>query len=239
MAKFELAIVTPAKNEAENITRLLDSISAQDYVHIHDIPIVLADAHSTDGTQTIALGYAPGLNVSVIDGGMPAVGRNAGARLVDAEYVLFIDADIELRDRTIVRRAVELAKKHRYGCVTGLIRCRNGTRTDRFVYAIANWVVRISKYFFPFATGMFMLFKKSRFDELGGFDEAVTLSEDFVLTRNLRAEEFGILDAYFDTPNRRFVKTGHWKMALIILGSILHARGKKYFHKTGKDYFDR
>ena len=237
--KSELAIIIPAKNEAENITKLLDSISAQDYAHIRETPVVVADAHSTDGTRSIALGYAPGLTMSVVDGGMPSVGRNAGARSVNAEYLLFIDADIELRDRTLIRRALEAAKTNNYSCVTARIRCSNGTRTDRLVYAIANWIIQISKYFFPFATGMFMLFKKSRFDELNGFDEAVTLSEDFILTRNLHPREFTVLNAYFDTPNRRFVKTGHWKMARIILGSILHAKSINYFRKTGRDYFDK
>ena len=85
---------------------------------------------------------------------------------------------------------------------------------------------------------MFMLFKKSRFDEIGGFDESVVLSEDYVLTRNLRSKEFFVLDAYFDTTNRRFKKTGHWKMARIMLGSILHAKGINYFRKTGKEYFE-
>lgn len=238
-SKSELAIVIPAKNEAKNITRLLDSISAQDYAHIRETPVVVADAHSEDTTRATVLGYAPGLNVSVVDGGMPSVGRNAGARSVDAEYILFIDADIELRDRTLIRRALETARQKNYSCVTARIRCAEGTKTDRMVYAVANIVVRISKYFFPFATGMFMLFKKFRFDELGGFDETITLSEDFVLTRNLRSNEFGMVSAYFDTSNRRFVKTGHWKMALIILGSILHAKSIKYFRRTGKNYFDR
>lgn len=237
--KIELAIVVPAKNEAENIGRLLDSISAQDYAHIRETPVVIADAHSNDETRKIALLYAPGLNISIVDGGPPSAGRNAGARAVDAEYLLFIDADIELRDRTLIRRTLEVTKQNNYVCMTAFIRCTEGTKTDRIVFDLANFAVRISKYFFPFATGMYMLFKKSRFDEIGGFDETVTWSEDYVLTRNLHCREFGVLDAYFDTTNRRFVKTGHGKMIRMVLGSIFHAKGIKYFRETGKKYFEK
>ena len=34
--------------------------------------------------------------LEVIEGGLPSVGRNAGARLATTPYVLFLDADVEL-----------------------------------------------------------------------------------------------------------------------------------------------
>jgi glycosyltransferase involved in cell wall biosynthesis len=70
--------------------------------------VYLADAGSTDGTAEIALGFTKWLDLQVIPGGLPAVGRNAGARRASTPYVLFIDADIEVTDRTLVRRALKL-----------------------------------------------------------------------------------------------------------------------------------
>lgn len=235
--KTELAIVIPAKNEESRIAHLLDSLLVQDYPLIANTPIIVADAHSTDRTREMIMEYSPRLLVSVVNGGIPSVGRNAGARAANTEYVLFVDADIELRDTTIIRRALEESRRHGYTCVTARIRCANGTRMDKLMYSVGNLAVRLSKYFAPFATGMFMFFDKNRFDKLGGFDESVVLAEDYVLTRNLKPNEFKVLPQYFDTTNRRFVKIGHWKMIRIVLGSIFHTKSIEYFRRTGKEYF--
>ena len=72
--------------------------------------VLVADANSTDGTPEIVLSFRDRLNVSVIRGGMPSVGRNLGAAHADSTYVLFLDADIELAHPSVIRRAVELAQ---------------------------------------------------------------------------------------------------------------------------------
>src|ERR1700722_4014536 len=91
----ELTIVIPAKNEAKLIPRLLISLTNQDYSNIRNTRVLVADANSIDGTPEIVLGFRDRLNVSVIRGGMPSVGRNLGAAQADSDYVLFLDADIE------------------------------------------------------------------------------------------------------------------------------------------------
>src|SRR5579859_2130683 len=94
----ELTIVIPAKNEAKLIPRLLTSLTTQDYSKMSSTRVLVADANSTDGTPDIVRSFGDRLNVSVIRGGMPSVGRNQGAAQADTPYVLFIDADIELAD---------------------------------------------------------------------------------------------------------------------------------------------
>jgi glycosyltransferase involved in cell wall biosynthesis len=89
--------------------------------------LYLADANSTDGTpQDVALTFAGWLDIEVMPGGLPTVGRNAGARRACTPYLLFIDADIELSDATLVRRAVELMKSKDLHCVTTNIACPSG-----------------------------------------------------------------------------------------------------------------
>src|SRR5919204_5438532 len=92
----DLTIVIPAKNEALLIPRLLESLSRQDYPQMRNTPVLVADAASTDGTPDVVLGFRDRLRVSVIRGGRPARGRNAGAALTDTKNVLFVDADVEL-----------------------------------------------------------------------------------------------------------------------------------------------
>src|ERR1039457_7030096 len=108
----ELTIVIPAKNEAKLIPRLLTSLMNQDYSKMSSTRVLVADANSTDGTPDIVLGFRDRLNVSVIRGGMPSVGRNLGAAQAESVYVLFLDADIELANSSVVRRAVEAVQRN-------------------------------------------------------------------------------------------------------------------------------
>src|ERR1700675_3124229 len=130
----ELTIVIPAKNEAKLIPRLLTSLTNQDYSKMPSTKVLVADANSTDGTPEIVLGFRDRLNVSVIRGGMPSVGRNLGAAQADTPYVLFLDADIELADRSLLRRCVELARGRDLHCVTTNILCSEGSWFDKAFY---------------------------------------------------------------------------------------------------------
>ncbi len=122
----ELTIVIPAKNEAKLIPRLLTSLTNQDYSKMSSTRVLVADANSTDGTPEIVMSFRDRLNVSVIRGGMPSVGRNQGAAQADTPYILFLDADIELADRSLVRRCVEKAQSQQLHCVTTNILCNDG-----------------------------------------------------------------------------------------------------------------
>src|ERR1700689_2389109 len=112
----ELTIMIPAKNEARLIPNLLTSLTKQDYSKMSSTRVLVADANSTDGTPDVVLGFRDRLNVGVIRGGMPSVGRNLGAAQAESDYVLFLDADIELAHPSVVRRAVELARRKQLHC---------------------------------------------------------------------------------------------------------------------------
>src|SRR5215813_6208841 len=91
-----LTIVIPAKNESRLLPNLLESLCRQDYPSMPSTKVYLADAGSTDGTPELARSFTGRLDIEVIPGGLPSVGRNAGARRAQSSYVLFIDADMEL-----------------------------------------------------------------------------------------------------------------------------------------------
>src|SRR5258707_15882090 len=128
--------------------------------------VFLADAGSTDGTQELAMSFADRLDIEVIPGGLPSVGRNAGARRASTPYVLFIDADMELQDTTLLRRAMELAERRRLHCVKTNIWCSQGSTRDHVPYFANNIAQYGSLLVKPFSTGMFMLFEKATFDRL-------------------------------------------------------------------------
>ena len=166
-----LTVVIPAKNESRLLPNLLESLCRQDYPLMPSTKVYVADAGSTDGTQQLALSFTGRLDIEVIPGGLPSVGRNAGARRAQTPYVLFIDADMELKNPTLIRRTMRLASRRRLHCVTTNIWCSNGRLRDQALYLLNDLAQYGSLLVRPFSTGMFMLFEKRAFDRLGGFHE--------------------------------------------------------------------
>src|SRR6202023_4109632 len=134
----KLTIVIPAKNKSRLFPSLLQSLCNQDYPFMRHTKGVVADAGSTDGTPELAMAFADRLDIEVIPGGLPSIGRNAGARRASTPYVLFIDADMELQDTTLLRRAMELAERRRLHCVTTNIWCSQGSTRDQVLYFANN-----------------------------------------------------------------------------------------------------
>jgi glycosyltransferase involved in cell wall biosynthesis len=230
----ELTIVVPARNEAKLIPRLLASLLAQDYSRISNTRVLVADANSTDGTPEVVRQFGDRLRVSVIPGGRPSVGRNAGARLADSRYILFLDADIELASQSLVRRAVELANRRNLHCVTTNILCRGGSLTDKFLYAGNDMFQYLSLLHRPFSTGMFMLFDRKRFMELGGFHEQVHFAEDYMLSKQVARSRFGIVRGGVYTTNRRFQKMGHFRVARLFLATAFNYWNQSFFLRDHK-----
>lgn len=227
--KAELTIVIPAKNESKHLPILLTSLSRQDYPLLPHTKVFVADAGSTDGTVQAALAMRDRLNLTVVPGGLPSVGRNAGARLADTPYVLFVDADVVLHDRTLLRRALEKMRLRQLHCLTTNIWCPDGNWRDHLLYAGNNLFQYAGAWIKPFATGMFMLFDKARFDELGGFNENALFAEDYLLSKRVSPRRFGIVSGKLHTTNRRFRKMGHARMATMFLRTALNSWNESYF----------
>ena len=92
--KKELSIIIPTYNEEKGIPILIKSIQAQNYKNYE---IIVADAKSKDNTVKVA----KKLGARVVRGGLPARGRNNGAKVAKGEISaqegrdLLSDAGIE------------------------------------------------------------------------------------------------------------------------------------------------
>jgi glycosyltransferase involved in cell wall biosynthesis len=225
----DLTIVIPAKNEIAMLPKLLESLCHQDYEHIHTTRILVADAGSTDGTVEAALSFRNRLQVEVVPGGLPSVGRNAGARLATTRYVLFLDADVELPEPTLLRRALWRMQRRGLHLATTNIACREGSFFDDLLYAGNNLMQRVGSFTKPFATGMFMLFDREAFWHLGGFNERALFAEDYLLSKGVARIRFRIVRGKILTTNRRFQKLGHAKMVWMFFKTMLHSWDEGYF----------
>ena len=232
--KSELTIVIPAKNEAKLIPRLLTSLTIQDYSKMSSTRVLVADANSTDGTPEIVMSFRDRLNVSVIRGGMPSVGRNQGAAQADSPYILFLDADVELADRSLVRKCVENAQAKNLHCVTTNILCQEGSWLDELFYASLDFFQYLSYLHRPFATGMFMLFERKKFWELGGFHKQILFAEDYRLSQQVERKRFSIVRGGVYTTNRRFKKMGHLRAGWLFLWTAMNFWNEKHFLRDHK-----
>jgi GT2 family glycosyltransferase len=97
-APVELAIVVPAYNASAFLGRSLPALRRAG----PDVPLVVVDAGSTDGTGGLARELGARLvRLPVREG--PAGARNAGVAAVESELVLFVDADCVLHPDALAR----------------------------------------------------------------------------------------------------------------------------------------
>jgi glycosyltransferase involved in cell wall biosynthesis len=225
----DVTIVIPAKNEADILPKLLQSLCEQDYEEMGAIRVIVADAGSTDDTVMAALSFRDRLLVEVISGGLPSVGRNAGARLATTKFLLFLDADVELPDPTLLRRALSRMRSKKLHLVTTNIGCSKGGFFDGLLYAGSNFMQRVGSLTKPFATGMFMLFERNAFWALGGFNERALFAEDYLLSKGVPKLRFRIVRGRVLTTNRRFQKLGHWTMVRMFVRTMMHSWDDEYF----------
>ena len=196
--------------------------------------VLVADADSTDGTPEIVMRFCDRLNVGVIKGGMPAYGRNQGAALADTPYVLFLDADIELADHSLIRRCMDKAQTRQLHCVTTNILCKDGTWVDKLLYAGNDFFQYLSYLHRPFATGMFMLFNRRKFWEFGGFHEKIQFAEDYRLSQRVQRKRFSIVRGGVFTTNRRFQRMGHLRVGWLFLWTAMNFWNERHFLRDHK-----
>ena len=169
------------------------------------------------------------LNVEVIDGGPVSIAKNNGARLVTTPYILFIDADVRFFKHTVIHDSVaEMETKHLD--LLGLnIKCYDQDLRASIGFAVFNGVNRVLKHFSPFAVGAFMLTRRDRFEEFGGFPEQFSTSEDYFLSRMYSPKKFRILNHYFGQDSRRFKKMGYFGMATYLIKNFVNRNNNAYW----------
>jgi len=221
----KITMVVPCKNEQDYIHHLLDSLRSQ---NIGDTRIIIADC-STDGTRQVIQDNSWELNVEIIDGGPVSIAKNRGARLATTPYLLFIDADVRFFKYDVIRDAVHKMESSDLDLVTLNIKCYDNDIRAKFGFSVFNTINHTLKYFSPFAVGAFMLTRRDRFEEYGGFPEQLTTSEDYFLSRKYSARKFKIVSHHFGQDSRRFKRMGYMGMARYLVKNFINRNNKQYW----------
>ena len=221
----KITIVVPCKNEENYIHHLLDALRNQD---IGDTRVIIADC-STDATRQVIKDNSIGLNVEIVDGGPVSIAKNNGARLVTTPYILFIDADVRFFKNTVIQDSVnkmELKNLHLIGLN---IKCYDKDIRAKIGFTAFNLINHTLKFFSPFAVGAFMLTRKDKFEEYGGFPENFSTSEDYFLSRKYSPKKFRIIKHHFGQDSRRFRKMGYMGMAKYLTKNFINRNNKAYW----------
>jgi glycosyltransferase involved in cell wall biosynthesis len=208
-----LSIVIPCKNEEKQIGNTLNALQNQT-VEMSKIPIYIADGGSSDSTLEIVSRFIEEgkLKIKMVDGGYPPKGRNNGASFCKSEFILFMDADIELGEEASIEKSINLALEKELDLVATYIKCKDGNQYDRIFWEkIHAFTYKYPYIVGPYAAGMFILIRRSIFQNLGGFNEKMILGDDWELTHRIPRKKFGVADTFIWTTNRRFMKQGYLK----------------------------
>ena len=198
-----LSIIIPTYNEEEYLPVLLESIQKQSF---SDYEVIVADANSTDKTREIAESY----NCIIVDGGLPAVGRNNGAKVAKGEYLLFLDSDLELTD-DYLRNIIYEFRMERLGIAITQMLPMSKKIEDKLLHDFANHFMISIEKIKPHGAGCYgIITRKELHDQYGGFDEKLTFGEDTdYIERIGKHEPFKVLrNAKIGVSTRRLEEEG-------------------------------
>lgn len=237
----DISLVVPAWNEAVYLPRLLDTVDAarDRYRHGPDrIEVIVADNDSTDVTPRIAA--ARGCHVEHVSKRLIAAARNGGAAVARGKIVAFADADFRLHPETF--NHIDSVMQH-----PGYIGGATGITMERWSLGItATWYTIMPPLWLYGIDGGVWFCRRSDFQQIGGYDEAVPLGEDVEFLRRLKrlgaghrpkqrlatrftARKIGIPPALVLNSSRKFDKHGDWHMIPDVLRGgfyLLFARRK-------------
>jgi len=232
-----LSIIIPTLNEEKYLPILLSQIKKQNF---SDYEIIVADAGSKDRTVEIAKNFG----CKVINGGLPAKGRNEGAKIAKGDIFLFMDADNIFFPEIFFEKLLEEFEKRNLGVASFPI-YPDGNFFDKICYFFYNFWTKISQNFLPHATNS-VLVKKEIFEKIGGFDEEIKLGEDHDFARKgAKISKFGFIETEpILTSTRRFEKDGRIRtylkyifagLYMFLFGPIKEDIFKYRFNDLGKN----
>ncbi len=185
IVKGSIDVMIPAYNEALNIEACVRSVLNSTSLSSTQLSVWVVDDQSTDGTWEILQGLVGDDRLKILRGGdRPSgevwMGKNwACAQAMDqatGDYVLFIDADVQLQPGSI-ETAVSALMTHQWDLLTGwpTIVCdclgewiAQPIVASMFSLSFQPETIEDPKSETMFAVGPFMLFRRSAYDRVGG-----------------------------------------------------------------------
>jgi len=168
-----VSVIIPTKNNIRTIEKCLQSVKDQTYKNIE---LIVVDNHSTDGTVNVARGYADKVYKK---GPERSAQRNFGASKASGKYLLIHDSDVYF-DKNSVSESVKLFEEKDADAVI----------LPEKSIGPGYWS-RVKSFERDFYRGNDYIeaprfFRRSVYEQFGGYDETLTGPEDWDLMIRLR-----------------------------------------------------
>lgn len=207
-AKQFVSVLIPARNESENIERILNSVIQQTH---RELEIIVLDDNSEDDTYKIASSLATRdsrlrtISGSVLPKGW--TGKNWAcyqlATAANGDLFLFIDADVQLAPEA-VSSAVTLMHERNLAMLSIFPTQIMNSLGERLVVPLMNWlllsflplrfVADSTNPKFVAANGQFICIRRDVYEEVGGHQAVKDkIVEDMELARRLKRSNHKIM----------------------------------------------
>ncbi len=175
---IQFDIITLTKNSAHCVLDTLESVSQQDYQHIHHIII---DGHSTDDTISIINQYIHKKKITVFcqNGTGIANGFNTGLMQSSGDLVIFLNSGDRLVNKTVLNRIRDSYVKSEWLWAFG----------ETISVSRKKYLMRHIKQYKQWKQQLFMIrnpichqstiFSQKFLNQVGFYDETLTLEMDY------------------------------------------------------------
>lgn len=229
---IDLAVVIPTLNEEHFIGRLLDSIAQQTVVPKE---LVVVDAYSQDDTiEEIKKRQKKLSNLRYFRIPKSTISRqrNFGAGKTTVPHLLFLDADMVLKEKDALERYFKEILKRKPDVAAAKNLPDAEYWKDLVYFKAENLLIKLLKYFWPVITARNLYVTREMFNRVGYFDENIPVGEDQDLVQRIVKKKGRLIilkTVNLHTSTRRIEKEGRRKYALrmILFGLNILLRGYK------------
>ena len=212
-----ISVIIPTLNEEKYLGKLLDSIKKQTY---KDYEVIIVDAGSTDKTKEVAAGF----NLIQSEANISKQ-RNLGAYNANGGLLMFLDADIVIRNNDFFEKVSKIFNNKKISAATCKVRVlpKEEKFIDRLFFSLTNNIVRIA------GTGRACQIVRAKL--FNKFNENMTVGEDVDMFRRIKGKVHFMPSIVYES-SRRYRKEGYGKILWHWTASFFsHLLGKPYNYK--------
>ncbi len=217
MSKEMVSVLVPARNEENNILKCLNGILNQDYKNIE---IIVLDDHSTDKTYDLVKSIESE-KIKLIKGKeLPKnwLGKNWAchqlAQNANGGYLLFIDADVEVKPQVISSAVFEIQQSNA-SLISIFPTQKIKSFGEHLIVPLMNWllltflplkfVYKLNNNAFVAANGQFMFWKSDDYFKVG----------DHEIVKNKVVEDMELA---------RLIKKSNLKVKTLLGGDLVYCK---------------
>lgn len=184
----KVSVTIATHNRASLLGRALDSVFRQTYPNIE---VVLLDDCSEDNTQEVITSYVkryPNIRAFREKAGGMIQAVQQTAQKAQGKYVAPLDDDDFWSDPEKIALQVEFLESHpEYVAVGGgIIRIdEQGRERARYLYPETDEAIRKSMLWYTPISGVTIMFRRSTWEAVGGYDSKVLYADDWDLAARL------------------------------------------------------